>query len=185
MSHDLPRVTHILAAVGLGPDLSGIPPAVLEIAAARGTAVHTAIEALAYGYFDAESVDLAIVPYLDAYHRFVKESGHEPIASEVQVVHRAWGYRGHIDRVGWLAKHRAILDWKAVATVDERASALQLAGYRAAWNASHPTEPVDLTGVVQLRGDGTYRFYDINAADHEQTFLAAVMVYLAQQRRAA
>ena len=180
----LPRVTQVLAAVGLGPDFTSIPPAILEIAAKRGTMVHEAIEALAYGYFDESAVDFEILPYLDAYRCFVAESGHEAIGSEIVVEHPTWRYQGHLDRVGWLVKRRCILDWKAVATVDVRAAALQLAGYRCAWNAQHPTAPVDLTAVVQLKGDGTYRYHDLPAAEVEHVFLAALTVYRAQQERA-
>ncbi len=180
----LPRVTHILQAVGLGPNLDGIKPAVLEVAAMRGTAVHEAIEAEAYGYLVGADLAPVVVPYLEAYRRFVKESRHEAIGSEITVQHPTWHFVGHVDRVGWLEKHRAIIDWKCVAQVDERAAALQLAGYRLAWNAMHPTEPVSLTAVVQLRADGTYRFFDINAGEYEQTFIAALLVYRAQQEKA-
>lgn len=177
----LPRVTEILATVGLGPDFSSVPPAVLAAAQKRGTAVHEAIEALAYGYL--ETVDPEIEPYLDAYRRFVKESGHEAVASEVEVIHPAWQYVGHVDRIGWLQGRRVILDWKSTAALDVPAAGLQLAGYRLAWNALHPSETIDTTAAVELHADATYKFREINAAEHEQTFLAAVVVYRARKER--
>ena len=178
MTERLPRVTEILAAVGLGQDWSLVPPDVLVAAQKRGTAVHAAIEALAYGYFDEAATDPEIVPYLEAYRAFIAESGHEAIASEIEVMHPTWRYVGHPDRVGWLLGRRCILDFK---TGDLGPVAYQLAGYRAAWNAQHPTEPVDVLAAVQLRAEGTYRLHEVSAAEAEPVFLAAVMVYRAQQ----
>lgn len=173
----LPRVTEILRAVGLGPDFSGVDDAVLESARSRGTAIHAAIEADHYQY--GLDIPTEFAPYLDAYRKFVAESGHEAVVSERAVIHPTWQYVGHVDRIGWLIQKRCLLDWKTGETVDLTAGAYQLAGYRCAWNAAHPTEPVELTAIVQLRKDGTFRYHDINAAEHEPVFLAAVTVYRA------
>ena len=181
MNPVLPRVTEILAAVGLGPDLFAIPPDVLATAQKRGRAVHEAIEALAYGYLDEAMLDPVVAPYLDAYRRFVADSGHEAIASEIEVRHPAWQYVGHADRIGWLAGGRVLLDWKSGERVDLDAAGYQLAAYRMAWNAMHATEPVAAVAVVQLRADATYRFHELDAADYEQGWLAALVVYRAQK----
>jgi hypothetical protein len=180
VSTPLPRVTAILEAAGLGPDFSAVPPAVLEAARQRGTAVHAAIEADHYGY----AVDLApeAAPYLDAYRKFVAESGHEPVISETAVVHPSWGYIGHPDRVGWLLGRRILLDWKCTESPDLLAAGRQLAGYRLAWNVMRPSEPIETAAVLQLKADGSYRLHEIASADHEQVFLAAVVVYQARVR---
>jgi hypothetical protein len=180
VSTPLPRVTAILSAVGLGPDFRAVPQPVLEAARARGIIVHAAIEADHYQY----PVELPAVaaPYLDAYRKFVAESGHEPICSEFEIVHPTWLYCGHPDRIGWLLGRRTLLDWKCTESPDLPAAGRQLSGYRLAWNAQHPTEPIDSTAVVQLKGDGSYRLHELAAVDHEQTFLAAVVVYQARQR---
>jgi len=176
----LPRVTQILQAVGLSPDFSGVDPDVLEAARARGTAVHSAIEASAYGYLESTAHEWT--PYLVAYERFLTDSGSEHIASEFEVVHPAWGYVGHPDRLCWLRGRRTLLDWKCTEAPDLRAAGLQLAGYRLAFNAENPATPVEDVAVVQLRGDGTYRYLAIaDLAHHEQVFLAAVVVYQAQR----
>ena len=180
----LPSVTHILNAVGLGPDLSRVAPDVLEQAQRRGSAVHAVIEANHYGVLDPIALTPEITPYYLAYRRFVDESQHEAIGSEIEVVHPRWGYIGHLDRVGWLRQRRGIWDWKS-GEFDALAAGYQLAGYKLAWNASHPTEPVELTAVVQLRNDTTYRYHDMDATTYEQTFLAAVVVYRALKEKAA
>jgi hypothetical protein len=178
---DWPRVTAILASCGLGPDLAMVSPETLALAADRGSRVHALIEADHYGYLDEAEITSDVAAYFSAYRKFLAESGHEPIASEIEVRHPDWRFRGHVDRVGWLAARRALIDWKCVASVDERAAALQLAGYRCAWQAMHPTEPTEITAVVQLRADGTYRFHEVDAREQEHVFLAAVTVYNARK----
>ncbi len=179
----LPRVTAILHAVGLAPDFSRVDPAVLEAARARGVAVHAAIEAHQYGYLD-QPIDLETAGYFYAYLKFLSDSGHEPIVSELEVIHPMWGYVGHPDRVGWLSGRRVLLDWKTGEAVDLDAAGRQLAGYRLAYHAMHPETPIDAVAVVQLREDGTYRYHEITRLPHhEQVFLAALVVYQAQQRK--
>ena len=177
MTEALPRVTAILQDVGLGPDFTGVPPAVLEVARVRGAAVHAAIEAIVFNYLDEPALAEDVVPRLDAYRRFVKESGYETLHTEVEVVHEAWRYRGHPDSVGWLNGRRGIPDWKNTDSVQLAPACRQLCGYRAAWNAQHPTEPVEWIAVVQLKSDGTYRFHEVSVAEWEPKWYAAVTVY--------
>ena len=195
----LPRVTEILAAVGLGPDYAEVPPAILLRAASRGTAVHEAIgEHLAGTLW---GVDAQIQPRLDAFQRFLSDSGYAPIETpeefrnpefphESTLVH-PYGFTGHIDPggIGWLHGVRALVDWKT--TVRLSASlAYQLAGYRLLWRHVRPAERIEISLAVQLRADGGYRVWDpekerpyILAADAEAVFLAALTVYRAQRRR--
>lgn len=183
-----PRVTDILDAAGLGPDLSRVSPAVLEAARMRGHAVHALIEADAYGYLDQAAVTDEVAPYFAAYKRFMKESGHDAVASEFEVVHDVLRYVGHPDRLGWLVGVRMILDWKTGDTVEIRSAARQLAAYRLAWNHMHPAQPVEALAVVQLRSDATYRFHEIEIGERERAervFLAALTVIHARQEDAA
>lgn len=177
MTEPFPRVTRILADVGLGPDFSRVPPADLEIARDRGNAVHAAIEALAYGYFEGEP-DPAIAAYLDAYRKFIHESRYVTLASEFEVVHPAWRYQGHPDSLGLIGTTRVILDYK---TGELGAVDYQLVAYVEARNAMHPTEPVTAGIAVQLRDDGAYRIHeaDLNAA--RPVWYAAVTVYYAKR----
>ncbi len=175
-----PRVTEILHDLGLGPDLAHVPPAVLEVARERGSAVHAAIEALVYGYLDEDECALDVLPRLDAYRKFVQESGYETTHTEIEVVHPTWRYRGHPDSVGWLGATRIIVDWKNSDTVQLTPASYQLAAYRAAWNVQHPAEPVEALAVVQLRSDGTYAFREVNIAEAETVWFAALIVYHAK-----
>lgn len=187
MTRILPRVTQILDAVGLGPDLSGVPDGHLVVARRRGIAVHAAIEADGYGFLDEMTMlDSTTAGYFSGYRKFMVEAQHEPERSEFVVVHQAWRYCGHPDRLGWLPSHRGrkrcLLDWKCVAQPDLDAAARQLAGYVLAWESEHPDEPIDITAVVQLRPDGTYRYYGLDARAKIDVFLGAVIVYHERQR---
>jgi len=96
-----PSVTEILQAVGLAPDLSMVKPEVLAWASARGTALHRAIELHAKGTLDANSLHEEIKGALAGYLKFVQDSGHEAVASELELVDdKRWGIMGHPDRVG-------------------------------------------------------------------------------------
>lgn len=175
-----PRVSEILAAAGLVQDFSLLPLAVVEPARIRGSNVHAAIEADHYGY----PMDLMPegAPYLDAYRKFVAESGHQPLISEFLVQHPTWHYCGHPDRIGWLVGRRTLLDWKCTDGPDIPAAGRQLTLYRLAWNAQYPTRPVESCAVVQLKSDGTYRLHEIIPAEHEQVALAAVLLYHTRHR---
>ena len=180
MSAALPRVTEILRAVGLSPDLSGIRPDVLEAGRLRGTAVHEALEAECYGYLDEASLTEDVLTRVTGARRFCKESGYKQAAAEVPVQHAAWRYRGHLDSVGWLGAKRMIVDWKTGESVALPSAGYQLAAYRLAWNSEHPTEPVEMLGVVLLLADGSYRFHEVSPTAAEPIWLAAVVVYHAQ-----
>lgn len=174
----LPRVTAILEAVGLGPDLRVVAPAVLEAARHRGSAVHALIEAAVYGYIEPELIDPALAPYLDAWLKFVAESGFQAIAAEVEVRHPVWSYCGHPDVIGWLLGKRFILDVK---TGDATGAQYQIAAYVQAWNAERPSETVVGGAVLHLREDGTYRWDEVTLPAAVTVWYAAVMVYRAQQ----
>ena len=177
MSEPLPRVTEILADVGLTPDYSFVPEVARILARIRGSAVHAAIEAVAYGYVEGEP-DPAIAAYLDAYRKFLHESRYVTLASEFEVVHPVWRYRGHPDSLGMMGTTRLITDFK---TGELGAVDYQLVAYIEGWNATHPTEPVTAGMAVQLRDDGTYRIHeaDLNAA--RPIWFAAVTMFWAKK----
>lgn len=186
MATALPRVHEILEAVGLGPDYSEVSPTVLALARDRGAAVHEAIEAEILGY--PYSLLVAYEPYLEAYHAFVKDSGWkaDPEQTERRVVSARWRYCGHPDAVGFLQGVRTMPDFKCQDSMDAaklRAAARQLAGYRIAWHEQHAREPLQATVVLQLRGDGTYRLHEVDAAAKESVFLAAVTIYHERRER--
>ena len=163
----LPSVTEVLRAVGL-IDATWFTDEGRE----RGSAVHRLIEADHYRYLD--EIPDAYEPYVRAYRRFVVESGHEPLITEVTLRHPVEGYVGHADRIGWLAGQRCLLDFKtgALGAVEP-----QLGGYRLAWQAMYPAAPIVILGAVALRADGSYRFHEIEPARAEAAWLRAWQQY--------
>ena len=170
----LPSVTQILALTDLGPDFSRIPDSVMEKARRRGDAVHAAIELHGYGICDDVAPEIA--PYLSAYEKFLVDTRHVPVVSEKEVISARWRYVGHVDRVGFQDEGRWLLDWKSSETLALQPVALQLAGYKIAWNELHPKAPVTVTAAVQLKRDGTYRLHVIDTKPVEHIFQAAVVV---------
>lgn len=182
MSESWPRVTRVLEAVGLRPNLAMVAPDVLEAARHRGTAVHEASEALAYGYLDESLIPPDAAPYVSALRKFYAESRFEAIAAEVTVAHPAWRFRGHVDLVGWLNGIRILLDVK---TGDATAADVQVAAYFDGWNATRWLEPLQAAAILHLREDGTYRWEEVAIAAALPVWHAALIVYRAQPRRAA
>ena len=185
MNGPYPRVTQILKDVGLGADFSHIPLARLEYARMRGEALHLAIRYHHEGTLDEASLHPDVKPGLEAYLRFLADTKHEPIASEIELIHPAWLYVGHPDRVGMMnGGQRALLDWKFTDSFNFWPTAYQLAGYRLLWNATHPKEPVTQTFAVQFHPlSGKYHLRRIEAEKYEQTFLAALVVWRALQQK--
>jgi hypothetical protein len=179
----LPRVSEILRAVGLAPDFSDIPPAALEAARDRGIAVHRYLEALHYAYATDMEIPPAYMGYVSAYEKFLAESGHEPIHSEITLTHPTWLYQGTLDRMGWLNGRRALLDWKT--GVVGATARYQLAAYVDLWNARYPDERVELAATVQLMPDGRYSYRQVDLAAALPVWRAAIVVYRAQQNGGA
>lgn len=179
-----PSVTEILADVGLAPDLSAVRPDVLAWASARGTALHRAIELHTKGTLDMDSLHPEIAGALAGYLKFVEDSGHEAIASEMELIHHAWGFMGHPDRVGTIKRvdDLVLLDWKLTAGFAINYVRHQLAGYKILWNANRQDQPVQKCFGLHLKKDGKYALHDVTDPEAEQAFLAAVVVYKAKRR---
>jgi hypothetical protein len=167
---------------GLGFDPTGIPPARLEYARLRGTALHLAIRYHHEGVLDETSLHPDLLPGFEAYLRFLADTKHEPIASELELIHPTYGFMGHADRIGWLNGKRVLLDWKYTEAFQFWPVAYQLAGYRLLWNAVHPTELVTQAFALQLHPKSEkYQLRVVEAEKYEQTFLAALVVWRARQ----
>jgi hypothetical protein len=181
-----PSVTEILQATGLAPDLTMVKPEVLAWASARGTALHRAIELHAKGTLDVDSLHEEIQGALAGYLKFVQDSGHVAVASELELVDdKRWGIMGHPDRVGTIKSvdGLVLLDWKMTSAFAYNYVRHQLAGYRFLWNLLNPDRPVSKCFGLWLKKSGKYTLIDVTDAEAEQAFLAAVVVHKAQRRK--
>ena len=119
---ELPSVTTVLQRAGLVDGAWFTEQATL-----RGTYVHLATELHAAGTLDPDSVDPVVQPYLDAYMRFLRESGAVWAAVEQRLGDDVLGYAGTIDRVGSIGDQPVIVDIKT--GPPQPWHALQLAAY--------------------------------------------------------
>jgi hypothetical protein len=130
----LVSVTRILRDMGKAPDLSMIPPHVLDFARQRGQAVHAACHFLDENDLEESTVDGVIKPYVEAYRRFLRETNTAIIACE-QIVHHPLGWAGRLDRRCWMGPERWVLELKAVHVMAHEYTALQCVAYAEAIKA--------------------------------------------------
>lgn len=151
----VPSVTQILKPL---VDLSSIPSGVLAHASARGTAVHYACELFDQDNLDWDSLDVELVPYVEAWVEFRMATGFMPIRNEERVFHPGLFYAGTLDRTGLINGELSVVDIKTSSGLYPTVG-MQLAAYAEALNATNAnaTEPKH-TGryAVQLKKDGRY-----------------------------
>lgn len=90
-----PSTTKILKLAGLTPDFSMLDPWY----AMRGKYTHKATELYDQGTLDDDTVDDAILPYLDAYKSFREDCPIKIKGIEVMLWHPVYKYTGIIDRI--------------------------------------------------------------------------------------
>lgn len=164
-------VTTILELAGV-IDYSRLPRDVREFALARGSAVHLATQYDDQGVLVEESLDEAILGYVQAWRRFRADTGWENLLIEHRGYSKHYDYAGTLDRAGWFRDqcqdHLSVLDiktGKAPGWV-----ALQLAAY----SDFVPYATFDRVSV-ELHGDGTYKVENYPVKDrrrHLADFLA-------------
>lgn len=98
-THDgevLPSVTQILKASKMTPDgYAFIDPYYLQ----RGTYIHLASEYYDRGCLDEDSLDPAIIPYVNAYKTFRRDFGGQIVGIEKRLWHPKLKYAGIVDRI--------------------------------------------------------------------------------------
>lgn len=150
--------------------------------ATRGTYVHTACHLYDTGELDEESLDKALVPYLDGWKKFRAETGFVPLRSEERITSEKHQFTGKPDRIGeWPSVGLCILDIKSGTL--QAWTALQLAAYKLLAHEEWVNNPLGgpLLNVkrfaVNLPGDGTYKVKEYKDRADEGIFLAALACY--------
>ena len=95
----LPSVTQILEPL---VDYSKIPFHVMENARQRGEYVHNACELYCWGTLDEDSIEPEYQAYIDAFKRFMDETGFQPELVEQTTHHAKLKYAGMLDIGGTL-----------------------------------------------------------------------------------
>lgn len=121
----------------------------------RGSTVHRAIQLLAEGDLDPESIDPKIGGYLDAYERFRAETGFEMKEAERVVCSVSGQFAGTLDQIGkFPGNTMSIIDFKTGTLAP--ATGLQLTGYASAYQ-EETSHFVDRLVGVQLMINGRYK----------------------------
>lgn len=174
----LPGVTSILDC-GIA-SYAGVPRHVLDAAAKRGTYVHRACELLLWDLLDWDSLEPDYRPYVDAFAKFLKESGVDPELPEERVWHRELFYAGTADLICRLAKRkkfrRAVIDFKTSFRLMP-AVGPQLAAYQDAFNSAEKNDPVVDRYALHLRKDGTYQLEPYESPMDMAVFRACLTIH--------
>ena len=134
----------------------------LDAAATRGTNVHKATEAL--DKFGTVEVDDEALPYIKAYLKFRKD--HQPDWIKVEwSVNRGFLYAGTLDRYGTIGDKKVILDIKTTSRISKDHKVLYTAAQNLYRMAIEQDYPVDAIYILQLKKDGTYKFYELEIQD--------------------
>src|ERR1700738_26321 len=116
----VPSVTQVLSPL---EDFSMVRPDVLEAARQFGQHVHIACDLFNRGELEWSTLDVSLVPYVEAWKQFIDESGAVVIASEFRVFHEQLGYAGSPDCALAWGKRIVIPDIKSTAIVPRPAGA--------------------------------------------------------------
>jgi hypothetical protein len=177
----VPSVTQITAPL---MDFTGIPQGVLERKRQIGTALHKAIELHLADDLVFESIALPVVPYFEAYLKFVNDTGFITRNSEMKVASEKYGYAGTLDLDGVLNKRLSQIDFKTTATLSP-AVAIQTAGYE---QAANEMPDVDSLGKVLdryalwFKPDGSYKLVQYKDKMDFQIFLSLLNVFKFKQK---
>lgn len=167
-----PSVTQVLDPYS---GLEHVDPAVLKAAAEFGNHVHLACHYFNEGTLNRAALDPPLVPYVNAWERFLNETGAVVIASECRVFSRRHGFAGTLDsRVAWGRRNR-LIDIKSTTGVP-RTVGPQTAGYAEAWHEMTGERMRDRY-CIQLRGDGTYRSHKLEDPRDWEIFKACLVVH--------
>lgn len=131
---------------------------VLDHAAERGTAVHSATQQIdETGECDIEP---SYAGYVESYVRFLREHDVCWDLIERPLADACRGYAGTLDRRGWVDGKYCTVDLKTNGVVKKTLVKAQLNGYEGLCiaNGLMPSEQLK---CLQLASDGRYRFYDV------------------------
>ena len=147
---ELPSVTRIMEPLK-ETVYAGIPEAVLENAARRGTSVHEAIDL----FLNVGVADISddYTGYMEGFMQWFDATNPVVKMTESAVYHPTLLYAGTVDCVCEIDGKTVLIDWKTTASMNKNLVRVQLQAYQSALKANGIN--VDEKRVVQIR-DGKY-----------------------------
>lgn len=174
---NFPGVSEILQGAGL-IDLSRIPPARLEYARVRGTAVHLACHYYDLGILNWDSVDPAIVQYVRSYIAFREQADYKLLGTELSLTSKLWRFCGTLDKLAEINGVPGVVDLKTGA-ISQPATKIQIAAYHLLVCENFPKFKPRKRFELKLSGEGKVAelipFNDLES--DVQTFLWAASLH--------
>lgn len=120
----------------------------------RGQYVHRASEFIDAGTLDWSTLDPVLVPYCEAYQKFIEDARPEIILSEKASYHPQYLYAGRLDRILKIHDKLAVVDFSTGDPLP--AKDIQVAAY---WQLALINEKISAPcgHTLWLRNDATYR----------------------------
>ena len=144
-----------------------------------GKALDTAITLHERQDLDLDSLDLAVLPFFEAWLKFKEETGFRVLLNQPIVYSKKLRFAGTPDLVGTRMFDsdvpEELIDTKCTWALDP-ATAIQTAGYAEAIRESHGIA-VKKRGAVQLLRDGTYRYQSYTEQNDINVFRALLSVH--------
>ena len=166
----------VYLAMVLDPSLSqkdalAAPRATSGKAKARGTLVHSVMEAYKTTGKTIDTVPELYKGYVDAFYSYVGDNKLDIIEREKTVYNKEHGYAGTLDMLTKInnGKDKWILDFKTGKDIYDEVT-LQLSAYKHALGGKYRM------GVVLLKEDGKYKFQEVE--DEFEAFLACKKVWI-------
>ena len=148
-----------------------IDPAVLEMAAQKGTEVHNACEN--YAAFGVEDIRPEHRGYLDAFIRWCEKYKPEFLGTEVRVYHKILRYAGTADLLCKVNGATTLIDLKTTVTLHRMLCGIQLEGYDRAFD-SHGIR-IDDRAILRLTRDGEYEYAHFNERQESWRVVSALL----------
>lgn len=177
----VPGVTTIIRGA-LGNPFERVAAEVLERARQRGSAVHKACELDDAGTLDESSVDVRIVPYVEAWRKFRRQFAFRVIFAEKPLYSTAHGYAGTPDcAIEFDDGGCAVLDRKT--GLPGPAAALQTAAYANLVEAENGRFDFNARRfALRMLPTGKYALHEYTSPGDFRDFLACLVVRRLQER---
>ena len=158
----IPSVTQIMQPLNQRA-YDGIDQAIMDNAAARGTAVHEAAEF--YARYRAEECPEEYAGYFKAFKDWFSSYRVNVVKTEQAYYHPHLLYAGTIDLIAEVDGKLMIVDYKTTHTIKDMLTRVQLEAY--ARMISAQGQGVAGKAILQLRRDGSYTFKNYKNPDFE------------------
>ncbi len=177
----VPSVTQIIQEIFL-INFFGLSPEIIQHKANVGRLAHLATELYDQNDLDMETVDTALIPYLNGWVKFRQDTGFEPQEIELIAAHSVYSFAGRIDRVGIIGNDKVLLDIKT--GVVKKTDCLQTAGYQILYDEGKKVgDKIKKRMAVYLRGDGTYQVVPHTDKTDANVFLSCLSIVNFNKRR--